>query len=138
LRVLLVLDDRCVRLDGVFPEAIEVVGVGQLKKTASQLSMLLEGGSDIHYDVVHIVVFLSGKLQTSIFNLRKEKATGESEYECIRDLWRSSTRWMKSTPTDALVSAGSFDERLRDIFSLREAFPVVSTGGTDELRDSTD
>ncbi|KAG7388357.1 hypothetical protein PHYBOEH_007884 [Phytophthora boehmeriae] len=32
---------------------------------------------------------------------------------------------MKSTPSRALVSADSFDERLRNVFSLREAIPLL-------------
>ncbi|RLN14106.1 hypothetical protein BBO99_00008094 [Phytophthora kernoviae] len=33
---------------------------------------------------------------------------------------------MKSTPSRALVSAESFDERLRNVFSLRAAIPVLN------------
>ncbi|KAG2502983.1 hypothetical protein BBO99_00009699 [Phytophthora kernoviae] len=44
----------------------------------------------------------------------------------IADWWKRKTTRMKSTPSRALVSADSFDERLCNVFSLRAAIPVLN------------
>jgi hypothetical protein len=75
--------------------------------------------------------------------LQSEKVIGESKRESmsergtrrrIADWWERKTTRTKSTPSRALVSADSLDERLRNVYSFHAATPVVS-GVYDMLLD---